>query len=381
MFRPTRPADVSEEAFALHLQSETIDLHLDGFIWQRTVGYDVHKFHSGGPLGRHFGGHLDLPRAHMAGLDAGGWSITTNPFRSAGGRWRAFQANLAAFTARFDWEDGLFAPRIATDAAAYRRLRGLDDDDVERNPVHVVLPAIQGANALEAAPDGVASIPGDVITRITLVHLTNSCYGVTSAPFAGSRRGEGLTQAGKALVEQMNERRIFVDLAHINEAGFWDAVAVHDKSLPLIVTHTGVDGACPHWRNLDDAQIKAVAESGGVIGVIFEPTFLRSKGGPRDGRMVVQHLQHIVSVAGEDFAALGSDYDGMISPPDGLVHDGYARLTQWMLDLGWSHERIAKILGGNFLRAFAALRPGKPEDPGGSEPERADGPNAGAPAP
>ena len=73
----------------------------------------------------------------------------------------------------------------------------------------------------------------------------------------------------------------------------------------------------------------------------------------------MEHLQHIIDLVGEDHAAIGSDYDGMISPPAGLKQDGYAQLVQWMLDDGWSDERIQKVLAGNFLRAFAALRPGQ----------------------
>lgn len=371
LFSPIQPAGVSDEAMELLRTSECIDLHLDGFIWHRILGYDLTKFHSKPPLGGHLGGHLDLPRAAMYGLSAGGWSITTNPFRTAKGRWQAFQRNLDALVSHLTTTGTGFPAAIATDAASYRRHRLVyselarenaeDSDDFEASTTHVVLPAIQGANALEAAPDGVASIPDDLITRITLVHLTNNCYGVSSVPLPGSRAREGLTAKGKTLVEQMDERRIFVDLAHINEAGFWDAVAVHDPSLPLICTHTGVDGVCPHWRNLDDRQIKAIADTGGVIGVIFEVSFLRKAGGPADGRIVIDHLQHIIDVAGEDFAALGSDYDGMISPPHGLRSPAYVQLVQWMLERGWSDTRIRKILGDNFLRAFTAIRPGNPD--------------------
>ncbi len=345
----------------LHLSSECVDLHLDGFIWHRIFGYDLHKMHGPGPLGGHFGGHLDFPNCDLHGLDAGAWSITTNPFRTAAGRWKTFQNNLDNFVQHIGQPDGHGRVAIARDMAEFRahRPQVVDDGAATKPAVHVVLPAIQGGNALEAAPDGPASIREQLITRVTLVHLTNSCYGVTSSPLAGTRRKEGLTSKGKQLVEQLNAQRIFVDLAHINEAGFWDAVQVHDRSQPLIVTHTGVDGVRPHWRNLDDAQIKAIADSGGVIGVIFQQGFLQNDNSPNDGRMVIDHLQHIIEVAGEDFAAIGSDYDGMISPPKGLRREpAYARLVQWMLDRKWSDTRIRKVLGANFLRTFAELRPG-----------------------
>ena len=355
-----QPAGVSNEAMQLLAASECIDLHLDGFIWTRIFGYDLHKQHGTGPLAGHFGGHLDFPNCAQHGLTAGCWSITTNPFRTAESRWQTFQRNLDQLVDVIAQPSGPYRVAIARDLAEYRALRPTPGSQGKAEDwVHVVLPVIQGANALEAAPNGPASIRNKLITRATLVHLTNSCYGATSAPTAAFRRNEGLTPKGRELVHQLNAERIFVDLAHINEAGFWDAVEQHDKAQPLIVTHTGVDGVRPHWRNLTDAQIKAVADTGGVVGVIFQTGFLRAPNGARDGRMVIEHLQHIVEVVGEDFAAIGSDYDGMISPPDGLrKQPAYARLVQWMLELNWSEERIRKILGTNFLRTFGELRPG-----------------------
>ncbi|MGH7893260.1 MAG: dipeptidase, partial [Candidatus Binatia bacterium] len=152
---------------------------------------------------------------------------------------------------------------------------------------------------------------------------------------------------------------IFVDLAHIHEQSFWDAVAAHDKTQPLIATHTGVKGVTPHWRNLTDEQIRGIADTGGVVGIIFQDAFLRRPDGPRDGAMVVEHLEHVIRVAGEDVAALGSDFDGMITPPPDFASadTAYVRLVQRMLDRRWSEERIRKVLGGNFLRALGTLRP------------------------
>src|SRR5690349_2219539 len=85
----------SAEAAALTRASDVVDLHLDTFIWCRVVGYDVFARHAGGPFGRRFGGHVDVPRLRDGGLTGAMWSITTNPFRSARRRWQVFLANLA----------------------------------------------------------------------------------------------------------------------------------------------------------------------------------------------------------------------------------------------------------------------------------------------
>ncbi|MCB9786562.1 MAG: membrane dipeptidase [Deltaproteobacteria bacterium] len=343
-----RRLGVSDAAMALARDADIVDLHVDTFIPPRLWGYDPLVRHGRGVLRGHFFGQLDLPRMEEGGLSGAMWSITTNPFRSASSRWRVFLRNLERFQALVARSEGRL--RLCRNHTEYLAARA--------EGAHACLLAIQGGNCLVAAPEGPASIPGDLVTRVTLVHLTNSVYGTTSSPLALWRRGRGLSPEGKALVEQLDAQRIFVDLAHINPEGFRDAVAVHDPTLPLLATHTGVAGVRPHWRNLDDDQLRAIARTGGAVGVIFSAPFLTRRGGPRDAEMVVEHLAHIVDVAGEDTASLGSDYDGAITPPPDL-RDGLAwpRLVQRMLDRGWSEARIRKILGGNALRALAALRP------------------------
>jgi membrane dipeptidase len=339
---------VSEEALVLVRESPFIDLHMDTFIPPRLVGYNLTKRHGLGILRGRFFGHSDFPRVLESGLDGGMYSITTNPFRTAKSRWKVFQKNLNRFRTLVEGTEGRF--QMARTLTEFQEVRA--------RGAHAVLFSIQGGNALEAAPEGPASIPDDAIVRVTLVHLTNSAFGITSSPFKLWKGKRGLTPVGKRFVEQLNAQRIFVDLAHINPAGFWDAVEVHDKTQPLIATHTGVCGVKPHWRNLDDAQLKAIADTGGTVGVIFATNFLKPRGLRNGPDLIVAHLAHIIDTVGEDFASIGSDYDGAIIPPKGLRSiDCYPRVVQAMLDRGWGPERIQKILGGNALRALGALRP------------------------
>jgi membrane dipeptidase len=338
---------VSGAALSLARDCALIDLHIDTLIPPRLWRYDPLVRHRGGPLGRHFFGHVDLPRLTDGGLDGAMWSITTNPFRTAAGRWQAFQQNLQALRDLLARSAGRLVETHTP--AEYHEAR--------RRGAHAVLPAIQGLNALEGAPGGVRSLP-DCIVRATLVHLTNAAYGATSSPLGSRRADKGLTPAGRDAIAVLDARRVFVDLAHVHERTFWDAVAAHDRSLPLIVTHTGVSAVTPHWRNLTDEQIKAVADTGGTVGIIFHEQFLRRPGGPTDADMVVEHVLHVLRVVGEDFASIGSDFDGAITPPADLAGaDRYPRLVQGLLDRGCSEAQVSKILGGNFLRAFALLRP------------------------
>jgi len=356
--RPTaaelaRAQGVSLAAAELLLASDVIDLHIDTFIPPRLplVHYDVTKRHRRGFLGGRFFGHLDIPRIFEGGLSGAMWSITTNPFRRASRRWAVFQRNFERFQELIASQQGRL--ELVRTVAEYRAARS--------RGAHAVLTAIQGGNALERAPAGLASIAAgepSPIVRVTLVHLTNSVYGVTSSPFRMCQGKHGLTEVGRDFVRQLNARKVFVDLAHINAPGFWDAHAVHDKSQPLIASHTGVAGVKPHWRNLDDRQVKAIADTGGVIGIIFSRAFLKVRGGPDDAGMIAQHMAHVANIAGEDAVAIGSDYDGAIVPPKDLRSgNSYVRLVQKLLDSGVAEERVQKFLGLNFLRSFERLRP------------------------
>jgi membrane dipeptidase len=345
---PARGGLVSHAAIDLLRASEVVDLHIDSFVPARLFGYALDRRHGPAPLYGRFFGHLDFPRAIEAHLTGAMWSITTNPFRTARGRWRTFLENLADLRARIEATGGRFA--IAKNARELRAARA--------RGAHACLLAIQGGSALTAAPEGPRSIPDDVITRVTIVHLTSSAYGITSSPLSMLAGERGLGREGHELVERLDSARILVDLAHIHPKGFWDAAKTHDRTLPLIATHTGVSGVTPHWRNIDDDQIRAIADTGGTIGIIFAKNFLGRRGGPRDGRMVVEHMKHVIEVAGDDFVSIGSDFDGAIVPPPDLRReDAYQVLVQHLLDAGLREETIQKILGANAIRVLEAIRP------------------------
>lgn len=337
-----RGPDVSEEAIAIFRSADAIDLHIDSFIWHRVFGYDLNRPHRGGLFGRSFFGQADFATAVESGLGGATWVITTNPARTARGRRRAFDRNLDALLSLLREAPGV---RHVRNAAEFREARQAGN--------HGAFIGIQGGNALDEGIDALDRLSDRSVLRITLVHLTSSRIGASSAPT--SSRTRGLSDFGRAYVERLNELRIGVDLAHINRKGFFDAVDVHDKSQPLLVTHTGVTGVYDHWRNLTDEQLRAVADTGGTVGVILHAAFLGK--GPVSARTVVDHLAHIIDTVGDAHASLGSDYDGAITPPRDLPGVwALPRLVQAMLDRGWSDDRIRKILGGNALRVIGALR-------------------------
>jgi membrane dipeptidase len=148
----------------------------------------------------------------------------------------------------------------------------------------------------------------------------------------------------------MDERRILVDLAHLSEAGFRDALEVHDRSLPVIVSHTGVRGVHDSWRNISDAQIRAVADTGGVIGIIAHTWALGPPWRRSTTDAMVDHMEHVIRVAGEDHVALGCDWDGFIlTPPDMRTVCRLPVLVERMLVRRFTPERIRKILSAPLL--------------------------------
>jgi membrane dipeptidase len=335
----------SREAVELYLESDVIDLHIDSFIWHRVFGYDLRERHGSGLLRANFFSQVDFPRALEARLTGAIWVITTNPLKSGESRRDTFLGNLLELEELFASVSQHF--ELVRDHAGYVRAR--------RAGKHAAFLGIQGGNALDH-DRFTLNLLGDKVVRITLVHLSSSTLGTTSSPH---KLGEddGLSERGREYVQQLDEKHIFVDLAHISRRGFWQAVAAHDRSLPLIVTHTGVCGVHDHWRNLDDEQLRAIAESGGTVGIMYHWPFLGRGARTHGVEAILRHLEHIVNTVGEDHASLGSDWDGAIlTPRDMPTCLELPRLVQAMLDRSWKPERIRKILGQNFLRTLKHLR-------------------------
>lgn len=337
--------EVSAEALALCREADLLDLHIDTFIPMRLYGYDPYRRHRG--PGWLFG-QWDLPRARASGLDGAMWSITTNPFRTESGRWRTLSRNLERLAKFASASGDRF--RVVRDVFEYRAARAAE--------AQAIIPAIQGGNALDAGVDDLGALPDPGLARVTLLHLTPSRIGAPSYPLHVLRRRKGLTAHGRRMVEALDAARVFVDVAHLHERGIDDVLDVHDRTLPLMASHTGVDGAHQLWRNLSDQHVRAIAETGGVVGIVTASLYLGRRRGRTGLQRFVDHVEHVIRVGGEEAPAIGTDYDGFILPfaDVGGAHT-YPRMVDEMLRRGWSESRVRRVVGGNFLRAWAELRP------------------------
>lgn len=168
--------------------------------------------------------------------------------------------------------------------------------------------------------------------------------------------GGGLTKFGRAVVTEMNDLGMIVDVSHLSPASFWSVLEV--SNAPVIASHSDCQALSSVARNLTDQQISALADNGGVIGINFSPTFLNkskveAKGEKPSVEDVVDHIDHIVKVAGVEHVGLGSDFDGIRHTPKGLEDvSKLPNITQTLLARGYSEGEIKKVLGGNFLRVF-----------------------------
>ena len=165
--------------------------------------------------------------------------------------------------------------------------------------------------------------------------------------------GPGLTDAGKELVRECNRLGIMIDLAHINEKGFWDATEISSK--PLVVSHAGVHKISASTRNLTDSQIDAIGESGGLVGITFFVGDLRSDGHnePRTPVTdIVRHIDYIAQRIGIDHVAFGSDFDGATIPEE--IHDvtGMPKVIAALREIGYDDTALRKICHENWMRVM-----------------------------
>ncbi|NLK08135.1 MAG: membrane dipeptidase [Firmicutes bacterium] len=165
----------------------------------------------------------------------------------------------------------------------------------------------------------------------------------------------GLTRFGREVVQEMGKLGMVVDVSHLSPAGFWD-VAKH-VSDPFVASHSNAVELCNHPRNLTDEQIKCIADHGGVIGVCFCGPHL-AESGRANLDHVIAHIEYLWRVAGEEHVGLGTDYDGINETPEGLKDVTYLpKLLEALAARGYSHTRLEKFAGANFLRVFQEVLP------------------------
>ncbi len=349
------PYPVSAAAASLHRRLFIADLHADSLLWGRDL------------LAHGRSGHVDLPRMLQGnvGLQTfsavtqvpAGRSFTRNASDAAdiitplviAQRWplRTWDSTLERALYQAGRLHGFAAAsngqlRLIESAADLRRLLAA------RAGGQVVsggMLAIEGAQCLEGDLRNLDVLYAAGFRMLGLVHFLDNAVG-------GSVHGEDqgrLSEFGRAVLRRAEQLGMLIDVAHASAALVDDVVA--QATRPVLSSHGGLRGTCDNHRNLSDTQARAIAASGGVIGIGYWPRAICGA----DVAAIVRALRYAVDLVGVEHVALGSDFDGAVQVPFDV--SGLPLLTGALLQAGFSVADIEKLMGGNVVRVLQATLP------------------------
>ncbi|MCX7761936.1 MAG: membrane dipeptidase [Candidatus Kryptonium sp.] len=331
-------------------------------------------------------GHSDLVRLKKGGVDVQVFAIWVDPI--------AFEKN--PFKRANDMIDTLYSivkrnsDKIAIVTNFAELEKAINDGKI------CALIGIEGAHPIENSIEKLEQLYKRGARYLGLT-WENSLDWVTSARdevMNPNLKRKGLSEFGKEVIQKMSELGMLIDVSHLGEQAFWGVIKITKK--PVIASHSSVYKLCPHYRNLKDEQIKAIAQTGGVVFVNFYAEYIDStfntkrkkleekykaqfdsikalyENNPQEYRrarrqlilkiadelrppldVLIDHIDYIAKLVGVDHVGLGSDFDGISITP--LEMDDVTflpNITRKLLERGYSVEDVKKILGGNFLRVF-----------------------------
>jgi len=328
---------------SLHREITVCDTHCDTIDRVLDGGIDLGD--------RSDKGHIDIPRMIEGGMDVQIFACWSGKAGEADGYYskRALRMIDALHLQLDKHGDALSLALTAGDVL-----------EAKKNGKIAVIIAIEGGSAIE----------DDLGLLRDFYRLGVRCMTLTwnSTNWADASQEEpkhnGLSDFGRDVVREMNRLGMVIDVSHAADKTVVDILEI--SSAPIIASHSCAKAICDHPRNVNDDLIKAIADTGGVICVNFFSLFLDqefknqsggdSKPDPPLLSIVIDHIDHIVSVGGIDSVGIGSDFDGMNPPPKGLEDiSTMPRITNALLEKHYSEAEIAKIMGGNFLRVFGEV--------------------------
>ncbi len=377
---------VGAKARAIQESAIVVDTHADTPQRFLDEGFDM------GSTDPHDVGHLSLDKARRGNLGAEFFSIWVDPETN--------QGHFARHT--FDLIDSVYEQAARHPDRMMMAFSVADIEHAHREHKLAALMGIEGGHSIENDMHLLRDYYRLGVRYMTLSWSNTNEWADSSGDMndAKVQHHNGLTDFGKQVVLEMNRLGMMVDISHVSDKTFWDAIAT--SKAPVIASHSSARALVNHPRDMTDDMLRAVAKNGGVVDVNFFSGFvdedyrkameaqskdqaaaiqryidsLKAEGKPinyieidRMGRewmakiprppmkSLIDHIDHIAKVAGVDHVGLGSDFDGVSgATPQGI--DSAAdlpKITQALLDRGYSAEDIRKILGGNVLRVFGRV--------------------------
>ncbi|MTH63399.1 dipeptidase [Paracoccus shanxieyensis] len=352
----TGPAEgfaVSPEADALHRSLVIGDWHSDALLWDRDILKRVDR------------GHTDIPRLIEGNVAVQVFTTVTKSPRGQNYSHNTadapdnitplFIGQLRPIPSWFSLKERALVQAAALARAAERApdqlriIRSAQDLqellDARRNGAKTVgaILGSEGAHPLEGDIANLRVLYGAGFRLLGLTHFFDNELGGSLHGEGGT--GSGLSAFGREVVQEMQQRRMIIDLAHASPQMVRDVLAM--PGTKPILSHTGIHGQCASPRNLQDDLLRAIAQKGGVIGVGFW-TDVNCGSAPAD---IARSIQAAIALVGEDHVSLGSDYDGSVDAPFDAAH--LASLTQALMDAGLTDDQIEKVMGGNMMRYLA----------------------------
>jgi len=348
------PYRATPRAVELHRSLTVVDLHADSLLW----GRDLRR--------RASYGHLDIPRLVDGGVALVGLSAATQvPLGANMDRndERPDLVTLLALSQR--WPRATWGSRLARALHLAFRLREMAAESAGRltlietrhdleaylarrstDPsITAAFLSVEGAQALDGDVASIDILAAAGFRMIAPSHLLDTVYGGSAH---GAVKG-GLSEVGRELLSRTESAGVLVDLAHASSATIDDVLALAAR--PVVASHTGVRAAVPGIRNLPDDQVRAIAATGGLVGIGFWPVAC----GGDDVRAIARSVVSALELAGIDHIAIGSDFDGAVSTP--FDASGMPLLTDALLAEGLSDADIGAVMGGNAVRLLTAALP------------------------
>ncbi|HMG36856.1 MAG TPA: dipeptidase [Blastocatellia bacterium] len=341
------PYEASEQAIELHKKLFVADLHADSLLWNRDL------------LERGARGHVDIPRLIEGNVALQAFTVVTKSPRNLNYESNTGDTdNVTLLAIAERWPFGAF--RSLKQRALYQA-RKLDDTARKSNGRFIIIRSaadlasyverrrhelgltagflgIEGAHALDGDLANVDVLFDAGFRMMAPTHFFDNDIGGSAH---GVNKG-GLTDKGREMIRRMEEKKMLLDLAHASPQTIDDALAIAKR--PVVVSHTGVKGTCDNTRNLSDEQLKAIAKTGGVVGIGFWDTAVCGT----DAKAIAKAIRYATNLIGVEHVALGSDFDGAVTAPFDAT--GVVEITDALLEEEFSERDIQLIMGGNVLR-------------------------------